>query len=409
MTNQGRSWSRICWALLLISVLFNAGCKKGQQAQPNNSVPVTVGKAVQKEMPIEIRAIGNVQAITSVSVRAQVTGRLMLVHFKEGDNVRKGQLLFTLDTRPFEEAVKQAQADLQKSIAAQKQAEANLAKDLAQAQYAAVEDRRYQTLLDEGVVSREQAEQFRTNSEAFVATVNADKSAIGTAKAQVQFSQSAVDNAKVQLSYCLIRSPLDGRTGNLVVTRGNLVDVNDQTSLVVINQITPIYATFSVPESSLSNVKRYFSAGVLSVQAQPDTDPQHNRLGRLSFVDNQVNQTTGTIQLKAVFPNADGILWPGQFANIVLTLTKQPNALVVPAQAIQTSQQGTFVFVIKQDQTAEMRPIVVNRTMGNEAVIERGLNEGEMVVTDGQLRLVPGAKVQINANIGPVASAGKTA
>lgn len=384
-------------ALILVLLVFQTACSSSGQGQPKPAaaVPVTVTKVVAKQMPVDINAIGNVQTVVGVSIRPQVTGRVLKVNFKEGDYVKKGELLFTLDSRPFDEAVKEAQASLQHDISGVAQAQAVLAKDTAQAKYAATEADRYDVLMKEGVVSKEQAEQFKANADAYAATLKADGSSIETARAQVRQSQAAVDNAKVQLSYCQLRSPMDGRTGSSIVTEGNLVSTSDSTPLVTIDQVSPIYATFTVPEKYLSDVQKYASSAKLKVVVQLDANT--SRVGTLSSFDNQVSQATGTLQLKASFQNDDNLLWPGRFVNIVLTLTNQPNAIVVPTQSVQTSQQGQFIYVVKADQTVEMRKIVLDRTVGDETVISSGLGAGETVITDGQLRVTPGAKVQIAA------------
>lgn len=387
-----------CAALIFVLLAVQTACSsKGQeQSKSPAAVPVTVTKVVAKEMPVQINAIGNVQTVSGVSIRSQVTGRVLKVNFKEGDYVKKGELLFTIDSRPFDEAVKGAQANLQHDISAVATAQAALAKDAAQAKYAATEANRYDVLMKEGVVSKEDGEQFKANADAYAATLKADDSNIETARAQVRQSQAAVDNAKVQLSYCQLRSPMDGRTGSSIVTEGNLVNPNDSSPLVTIDQVSPIYATFTVPEKYLPDVQKYASSGNLKVVAQLDANS--SRVGTLSSFDNQVNQATGTLQLKASFQNNDNLLWPGRFVNIVLTLTNQPDAIVVPAQALQTSQQGQFIYVLKADQTVEMRKIVLDRTIGDEAVISSGLVAGETVITDGLLRITPGAKVQIAAS-----------
>lgn len=387
----------LCGALILVLLVFQTACSSSGQGQPKPAaaVPVTVTKVVAKQMPVDINAIGNVQTVVGVSIRPQVTGRVLKVNFKEGDYVKKGELLFTIDSRPFDEALKEAQANLQHDISGVAQAEAVLAKDTAQAKYAATEANRYDVLMKEGVVSKEQAEQFKANADAYAATLKADQSSIETARAQVRQSQAAVDNAKVQLSYCQLRSPMDGRSGSSIVTEGNLISISDSTPLVTIDQVSPIYATFTVPEKYLPDVQKYASSAKLKVVAQLDANT--SRVGTLSSFDNQVSQATGTLQLKASFQNDDNLLWPGRFVNIVLTLTNQPNAIVVPTQSVQTSQQGQFIYVVKADQTVEMRKIVLDRTVGDETVISSGLGAGETVITDGQLRVTPGAKVQIAA------------
>ena len=384
-----------------------------------------VGKVIQKAVPVQIRVIGNVQAYSTITVKSIVGGEISQVHFTEGQDVKRGDLLFTIDSRPFEAGLKQAEAnqarniaqvgqveaDLAKNIALVKQAEANLERDVAQAENAKVEAKRYESLIEKQVVSRQQYDQFRTNAEALEATVRADKAAkesaeaavrsskaaLENARAAVRADQAAVENAKIQLGYCFIRSPMDGRTGNLLVKRGNVVKAND-IDLVSINQISPIYAAFSVPEQNLAEIKKYMAGGPLKVEAYLSNDTSGTEQGVLTFIDNTVDKTTGTILLKATFANKGRWLWPGQFVNVVLTLTTQPDAIIIPSQAVQTGQDGQYVFVVKPDLTVELRPVVVNRTLNNESIIEKGLKDGEKVVTDGQLQLVPGAKVEVNVN-----------
>ena len=391
----------------------------------NVSVPVMVDTVIQKAVPVQIRVIGNVQAYSTITVKSIVGGEISQVHFTEGQDVKKGDLLFTIDSRPFEAGLKQAEAnlardiaqvgqveaDLAKNIALVKQAEANLERDVAQAENAKVEAKRYESLIERQVVSRQQYDQFRTNAEALEATVRADKAAkesaeaavrsskaaLENARAAVRADQAAVENAKIQLGYCFIRSPMDGRTGNLLVKRGNVVKAND-IDLVSINQISPIYVAFSVPEQNLAEIKKYMAGGPLKVEAYLSNDTSGTEQGVLTFIDNTVDKITGTILLKATFANKGKWLWPGQFVNVVLTLTTQPDAIIIPSQAVQTGQEGQYVFVVKPDLTVELRPVVVNRTLNNESIIEKGLKDGEKVVTDGQLQLVPGAKVEVNVN-----------
>jgi multidrug efflux system membrane fusion protein len=328
-------------------------------------VPVVAEAAVRKNVPLQIRAIGNVEAYNTVSVRSQVSGEISEVYFREGQDVTQGRMLFRIDPRPFEAALRQA--------------ESTLARDRAQAQNARAEGRRYEALAAKGFVSQQEYDRVRTNADALDAVVQAD--------------EAAVENARVQLEYTVILSPIDGRTGAIAVQKGNVVKANDVV-LVTINQITPVYVTFSVPEQDLASIKRYQASGELHVDA---VMPQAARpiAGRLTFIDNKVNTQTGTILLKATFPNQDHALWPGQFVEVLLTLTTEKDRTVVPAPAVQTGQQGQYVYVVKEDGTAEMRPVTVSRTVDEQAVIEKGLQPGETVVTDGQLRLVPGAKVEI--------------
>jgi multidrug efflux system membrane fusion protein len=329
---------------------------------------VLVATVEQKAVPLQLKAIGAVEAYSNVSVKTQVTGELTGVHFKEGADVSKGQLLFTLDKRPFEAALKQAQG--------------MLARDQAQAANARNQANRSRALNQAGVVSKEEYDRMQSEADALDAAVLAD--------------QAAVENARVQLVYCSIYSPINGRTGPLLIHQGNMIKANDTPFLVSINQVEPIYATFTVPEQNLAEIKRYSSRGKLRVQAFIPNDPRRPAEGWLSFIDNTVDQATGTIKLKGEFPNADRRLWPGQFVDVVLTLAQQPNAIVVPSQALQNGQQGQFVFVVKPDMTVEARPVVLDRSTDGQAVISKGLTPGEQVVTDGQLRLVPGVtKVEL--------------
>jgi membrane fusion protein, multidrug efflux system len=331
------------------------------------AIPVLVATAARKTMAIQLRAVGNVEAFSTVSVKSQVTGVLTQAHFKEGQNVKKGQLLFTIDPRPLEAVLKQA--------------EANLARDAAQLQNAREQARRYAELFKKQYVSQEQYEQIRTNADALEAVVEADK--------------AAVENARVQLSYCYIYSPIDGQVGSLLVNEGNLVRVNDATPLVVINQVTPINVTFSVPEQNLADIRRHMGAGSLKVEARFQSDEARAEQGILAFIDNAVDRTTGTIKLKAEFKNAERRLWPGQFINVALTLSTQTDAVVVPSEAIQVGQEGQHVFVVKPDNSVEVRPVVVARTDEGEAVIANGLQPGEKIVREGQFLLGPGSRIEV--------------
>jgi multidrug efflux system membrane fusion protein len=372
--------------LLLLSML-TAGCsgEAVQSAPPGPggrgggqgaAVPVVTATATQKPMPITIGVIGTAEASSTVAIRAQITGELTSVAFNEGDDVRKGEVLFTLDRRPLEAALKQA--------------EANLARDLAQASNARAQAQRYEDLANRGIAPREQLDQARTAAAAFDATVNADR--------------ATVENARVQLQYGTITAPIAGRTGALMVHAGNLVRANDATPLVVINQVSPINVSFAIPESRLPEFKSYMARGSLSIEARPPNDEAAPSKGRIAFVDNQVDPTTGTIRVKGTFPNNDRRLWPGQFVNVVVTLTTDPGALVVPTTAVQTGQQGQYVFVVAPDQTAELRAVTVARAEGGETVIAHGLKAGETVVTDGQIRLVPGSKVSVKSGPGAQAT-----
>ena len=354
----------ICFLFLLASV---AACSGKQQTPQKPPLPVTAATAVQKTVPVQLSAIGNVEAYSTVSMKSQIGGVLTRVHFREGQDVNKGDLLFTIDPRPYEAALKQA--------------EANLAKDNAQLANARKEVQRYAELVKKGYVAQEQYDQISTNAASFEAIVNA--------------AMAVVENARLQLKYCYIYSPISGRTGNLMANEGNLIKANADTAMVVINQVQPIYVSFTVPEQYLGEIKKYMSSGRLNVALVIGKDENYQESGVVTFVDNAVDAATGTIQLKATFANRQRFLWPGQFITAVMTLTTKPNAIVFPSQAIQTGQEGLYVFIIKADLTVEGRPVIAGITRDGETVIEKGLQPGEQVVTDGQLRLVPGAKVEI--------------
>jgi membrane fusion protein, multidrug efflux system len=357
------------------------------------AVPVVTAKVGQKDVPIDVAVVGNVEAYSTISVKAQVGGEITKVFFKEGDLVKKGDPLFTIDPRPLEAALAQVKANLAKDQALLAQAQANLARDIAQEKYARTESGRYNKLAAEGIVSKDQGEQFTSNADALEQSVMADRAAIESAKAQAVADQANIANAEVQLGYTSIKSPIDGRTGNLTIKQGNVVPPNT-TELVTINQIEPIYATFAVPESKLNDVKKYMAGGKVQVLAKLQ-DANGNESGSLTFIDNNVDMTTGTIKLKGTFDNKDRKLWPGQFVNVVLRLAMQPNAIVVPNQAVQTGQDGAFVYVVKEDRSVEARPVVAGVRVDQDLVIEKGLEVGETIVVEGQLRLAPGIKVQM--------------
>jgi len=360
-------------------------------------VPVVVAMVLQRDVPINVDVIGNVEAYSTISVKAQVGGELTKVSFHEGDSVKKGDLLFTIDGRPLEAQLSQAQANLARDTAALSQAQANLARDVANEKYAQDQATRYRGLFDQGVVSREQTDQMRSSADALAQTVLADKAAIESARAQIVADKAAVENVQVQLNYTTIQSPINGRTGSIAVKQGNVVAPNT-TELMTITEVQPIYVTFSVPEAQLGDIKRYMGQGKLPVHAAPQADTGIQESGFLTFIDNSVDPTTGTIKLKGTFPNEDNKLWPGEFVRVTLGLTTRPHATVVPNQAVQTGQDGQFVYVVKQDRTVEMRPVVTGTRVDQELVIDRGLEPGETVVTEGQLRLTPGSHVQVQDN-----------
>jgi multidrug efflux system membrane fusion protein len=345
----------------------DAGGRRGRGAG-EGPVPVTTASSVQKAVPVTITAVGAAESISTVQVRSQVTGRLSDVHFSEGQEVEAGQPLFTLDPQPFQVVLDQANAILQR--------------DTAQATNAQAQADRYKTLFDKGLVPREQYETQLTSANALKATMAADDAAIAAARLNLQYSK--------------ISAPVSGRTGALLAHKGDLIQANGSTPLVVVNQLAPIYVAFSVPGKFLDEIRRAQRATPLKVTARvtgSDTDEAGPETGRLTFIDNAVDPQTGTIKLKGTFANADRSLWPGEFLDVALVLRTEPNAIVVPSVAVQASQQGPYVFVVDGEQKAQMRPVTVSQIEGDESVIASGLRAGEVVVTDGQLRLVPGARV----------------
>jgi membrane fusion protein, multidrug efflux system len=413
--------------LTLLAAASLAGCgDRASGTQPKAGpppVPVGVATVDRKEVPYEVAAIGTVQALTTVGVKSQVAGQVVKVHFTEGQDIKSGQLLFTIDPRPFEAAVAQTEANVMRDTAMMRQAEAaqaqrqaevqaalaNLERDQAQLENARTQERRYRTLMEKEMVAREQYDQLRTNLSALEATVTADRAAVENAKAAAVAARAGVDNARavikadqamvetarLNLGYSTIRSPMEGRTGNLMLQAGNIVKANEDNPMVIIAQVHPIYVSFAVPQQYLDAINQFRAKGPLTVRASAP-NASRTATGRLTFVNNTVDPTTGTIQLKATFDNADNTLWPGQYVETTLTLTNEP-ALVVPSQAVQPGQQGAFVFVVKPDLSVESRPVEVGRRLAAETIVLRGLTAGERVVTDGQLRLVPGAKVEIKA------------
>jgi membrane fusion protein, multidrug efflux system len=358
-------------ALPILALVMMAGCSRGgndeRAAFMRQAVPVTVASAVQEPVAHELHEIGTVEAYSTVNVKAQITGQVISVHFREGQDVKKGDLLFTIDPRPFKAELDRARA--------------NLASDEAKLKQAEDEERRWAELLKEGIGSQEQYDSTHATAGALRAAVDADKAAVRT--------------AQLNLGYCTIASPIDGRTGTLVLHAGNIVKANDDKPMVTINQVRPVYVDFSVPEKDLGEIRRQMGSHRLEVDVTLPGQKQSPVRGDLSFIDNTVNTTTGTIALKGLFHNQDERLWPGQFVDVSLKLGELPNAVLVPSQAVQMGQEGTYLFVVGHDMKAEIRKVVTGESFGDKIVIERGLKAGETVVTDGQLRLFPGAKVKV--------------
>jgi multidrug efflux system membrane fusion protein len=331
------------------------------------AVPVTVASVLQETVPIRLQAIGNVEAFHTVALKARVDGQIVTVNFREGDPVKKGEVLFRIDPRPYEAALRQAEANALRDAAARDQARS--------------QDRRYQELLQKNFVSKEAYAQIRINA--------------ATAEATAKASEAALENAKLNLNYCTITSPLDGYVGKVLLQAGNMVRANDANPLVVINQVRPIYVNFAIPEQNLPDVRKHMAAGPLRVEVLLPEPGLPQAAGKLIFVDNAVDPSTGTIRLRAQFANSDAMLWPGQFVNVDLRLFEQRDAIVIPSQAIQTGPGGQYVYVIGPDLIADMRKITVQRADGERAIVATGLAKGELVVTKGQLRLGPKTRVQI--------------
>ena len=352
-------------AVLWAGACSSSGSKTSGRAFAGS--PVSVAQVLQKDMPLEITSVGRVEAISTVSVKAQVGGEVTGVYFKEGQPVRKGDRLLTIDPRPFEIALKQAESLLEKDQALLRNAQADVA--------------RYADLVQKDYVTKQQYDTLVANRDVLAAAIKAD--------------EASVSNAHLQLDYTTLRSPIDGRTGSLMIDPGNIIKANDVGPAVVIYQTTPIYVTFSVPEQHLPAIKEFNAKEPLKTLAVPTGNGQAPVSGVLTFIDNAIDQSTGTILLKATFDNREGALWPGQFLNVRLTLTTEKGAVVVPSVAVQTGQAGQYVYIVKDDMTAEMRPVKVGRSYGEESIVTEGLKPGERVVTDGQLRLAPGARVEV--------------
>jgi multidrug efflux system membrane fusion protein len=372
---RSRSYSPKCvWfirgSFIFLSLMLAACSSKS--APPASAAPVIVASVGQKAVPYEIRTIGNVEANASVIVKSQIGGILSKIHFQKGQFVNKGALLFTIDPRPLQATLMQAQGAL--------------ARDNAQLINARDDEKRYAELVKKGYISKQQYDQQRTAADALEATVNADK--------------AAVAYAKLQVSYCYIHSPISGHLGDILIDEGNIVKANDDNkSLTTIRQVQPISVTFSVPEKNLAEIKKYRAEKQLTVEVYFDNPNQKPEKGVLSFIDNTVDPTTGTIKLKGTLKNEKNQLWPGQFVNVLLFLYTQQDAIVIPSQAIQAGQMGQYVYVVSDALQAEVRPVTVTRTFGGESIIEKGLKPGEKVITDGQLRVVPGGKVAIKEEV----------
>jgi len=362
-----------------LAVVAAIGCSKKdpRAGTPAEAAPVTVANVARQDVAVEVRAIGHVEPFTTVAVKARVGGQVIRVGFRDGQDVRRGDLLFQIDPRPYQAALAQARAQLERDRAIARNAEEDV--------------KRYTDLVQKDYVTREQYDATRATAAAALASAKAD--------------EAAVQNAQLQLSYCTVTAPISGRAGSVLVYPGNMVKGNDDNPLVVLNQIQPVYVSFSVPESSLGQIReRLRPGGKMKVSAAASGNPSKSQTGELSFLNNSVDPGTGTILLKGTFPNENEALWPGEYVDVVLTLATEPKAIVVPSQAVQTGQAGQYVWVVKNDLTVESRPVTVARTQGPLSIVAKGLEEGERVVTDGQLRLAPGAKVQVRKLEGKAAA-----
>ena len=381
MASGFRSSKRFFFSMVLVAVLAAAGAAtyivKESRAKESSAksagkgpanVPVMVVAASEQTLPVKVQAIGNVEAYTTVAVKARIDGQILAVNFQEGKEVRKGDVLFRIDPRPFEAALKQS--------------EAQASRDSASHDQAAAQERRYQELLDKNFVSKDAYAQFRTNA--------------ATADATLKATQAGLENARLNLDYTVIRSPIDGYVGRALLQAGNMVKANDTVSLVVINQVKPVYVNFAIPEQQLPVVRDLMRKNPLGVEVTAPGADKPLAIGRIAFLDNAVDQTTGTIKVRAVFDNTDVALWPGQFVTVRVKLYDEENAIVVPSRALQTGPNGQFVYVVKPDMTAEVRKVVVTRSEGDLSVLAQGgVSKGEQVVVRGALRLAPGSKVSI--------------
>jgi membrane fusion protein, multidrug efflux system len=386
--------------VLMAQIACNTTAPAGQAAKGAGRAgipasPVTAAKAELRDVPVEVRQIGSVEPVAIIAVKAQIGGELQNVYFREGDDIRKGQKLFQIDPRPYQQAIDQAQAAIEKDIALIAQAEANLSRDRVQTANAKEQATRYEALAKDGLISKDQNSTYQTTFNSQNEALRAGEAAINSARASLNVDRAALETAKLNLSYCSIASPIDGRAGSLLLQAGNLVKANDTTALVNINQLQPVYVTFSAPEQLLGEIRSYGSGHPLNVTAVISSG--HTATGHLTFIDNSVDNTTGTIKLKAEFQNGDRQLWPGQFVNVVMTLRTLKGVTVIPSEAIQSGQQGQFVFVLKPDQTVETRIVKSGQQVENKIVIDSGVSPGETVITDGQMRLVPGAPVRVVA------------
>ena len=394
--------------LFLVVTLIGCANKAAQLPFERPPAPVSVATALAQDVPTYIDAIGKTAAREVVSIQPQVSGRITKIHFTDGANVKKGDLLFTIDPRPFEANLHQAEAKVSQDIALKKQAEANLASEIAKANWGKVQVSRYGRLVEQGVVSQEQYGELRATQNSLDANVVNARAAVNSADESIKVDTAAVESAKVQLSYCTIRSPIDGRAGQRLVDIGNVVNPgsssNNSTSsssnpatgsLLVIERIDPIYADFTISQNNLAQVQQQMRANRLTAEIRLPDDQANPVIGQLTFLNNSVEDTTGTVSLRATVPNADHRFWPGRFVNVRLVLNTIHQAVLIPSTAPQLAANGSFVYVVKQDGTAEQRPVILGQRQGDLVVVESGVAAGDQVVTAGQLGVTPGGKVRV--------------
>lgn len=400
LSNRSRRLS----TLLLIATLAAATAGCANQAQQNFErppAPVTVAPAVAQDVANYLDALGKIVARETVSIQPQVSGRIMTIHFTDGANVRKGQLLFTIDPRPFEANLKQTQANLARDTALKKQAEANLAREIAREKWGYAQVERYRVLVEQGVVAKEQYEQLRADYDTLRANSEAARAMVRSADETIKVDNAAIDTAKVQLSYCYINSPIDGRAGQRLVDVGNVVNpsgsnTSESNALLVIDRLNPIYADFTISQNNLSAVQTEMQRGSLLTEVRLPDGNTDAVTGQLTFVDNSVQNETGQVTLRATLPNPDQRFWPGRFVNVRLVLSTMQGAVLVPVTAPQTSANGSYVYVVKSDSTAEQRSVSLGQRQGDLIVVEKGVAAGEQIVTNGQLGVTPGGKVVVD-------------
>ena len=403
--NRENSLSFRLNTFLLVAALAAAtsGCvNKAQQNFERPPAPVTVSAAVSQDVSNYLDALGKIVARETVSIQPQVSGRITQIHFTDGANVRKGQLLFTIDPRPFEAKLKEAQANLSRDLALKKQAEANLAREVAREKWGYAQVERYRILVEQGVVAKEQYEQLRAEYDSLKASSEAARAIVRSADETLKVNNAAIETAKVELSYCFIHAPIDGRAGQRLVDIGNVVNPGGQANadengnvLLVIERLNPIYADFTISQNHLSAVQQEMKQGSLRTEVRMPDGGSESVTGQLTFVDNAVQDETGQVTLRATLPNPDQRFWPGRFVNVRLVLSTTTGAVLIPVSAPQMSANGSYVYVVKPDSTAEQRTVSLGQRQGDLIVVEKGVNAGEQVVTNGQLGVTPGGSVLV--------------